>query len=63
MKQVEIRVEIEPIHVIIETMDENDTLDEIIAAYKEEIDAKARILLKRFPNHFRYQLVELSETF
>ena len=66
MKQIEIRVEIEAIYVPLQVLNENDTLDEILAAHKEEIDAKVRDYLENqvhLSKGFRYQLVEPSKTF
>ena len=66
MKQIEIRVEIEAIYVPLQVLNENDTLDEILAAHKEEIDAKVREYLENqvhLSKGFRYQLVEPSKTF
>lgn len=66
MKQVEIRVEIEAIYVPLQVLNENDTLDEILAGHKEEIDAKVREYLENqvhLSKGFRYQLVEPSKPF
>lgn len=66
MKQIEVRVEIAPTYVSLEVNDETDTLDEVMAFHKEEIDAKVRDYLENqahFWKGFRYVLVEPSQTF
>lgn len=66
MKQIEVRVDIGPIYVSLEVNDETDTLDEVMAFHKEEIDAKVRDYLENqahLSKDFHYTLVEQSKTF